>query len=237
MKRMRLGEITIDVVQKDIRNVHLSVYPPTGRVRISAPLRMNPETIRVFAISKLGWIKKQQVRQKSQEREPRREFINRESHYFLGKRYLLRVTEKQGPPNVTLKHHTIQLSVRPGTKRNKRAIILDEWYRQKLKEIVPGLISKWAKQMGVSVNDFGIKRMKTKWGTCNQDAKRIWLNLELAKKPIACLEYIIVHEMVHLLERSHNDRFVALMDNFMPHWKFHKQELNQFPVSHQAWDY
>lgn len=237
MKKMRLGEITIDVVQKDIRNVHLSVYPPTGRVRISAPLRMNPETIRVFAISKLGWIKKQQVRQKSQEREPRREFINRESHYFLGKRYLLRVAEKEAVPNVALKHHTLEISIRPRTNRIKREVILDEWYRQKLKEIVPGFISKWEKQMGVSVNEFGIKRMKTKWGTCNQDAKRIWLNLELAKKPVMCLEYIVVHEMVHLLERSHNERFVNLMDNFMPQWRLSKHELNRFPVSHQEWDY
>lgn len=237
MKKMRLGEITIDVVQKDIKNVHLSVYPPTGKVRISAPLRMNPETIRVFAISKLGWIKKQQLKQRNQEREPRREYINRESHYFLGKRYLLRVVEAQAPPKVVLKYRTMELSIRPSMSKAKRYAIVDAWYRQKLKEIVPSFISKWEKQMKVSIAEYGIKKMKTKWGTCNEQAKRIWLNLELAKKPISCLEYIVVHEMVHLHERRHNDRFIAYMDNFMPLWRLHKDELNRFPVSHQDWDY
>lgn len=237
MEQLKLGTITVDVVKKNIKNIHLSVYPPTGRVRISAPNRMDLDTIRVFVISKLSWIKKQQTRLRNQEREAQREFINRESHYFNGKRYLLKVTERDGAPEVVLKHSAIELFVRSETDRVKRKSILDEWYRRKLKETVPSLIEKWEKKMNVKVKEFGIKKMKTKWGTCNRKAKRIWLNLELAKKPPECLEYIVVHEMVHLLERNHNDRFIALMTEFMPKWRFHKDELNRLPVSHVDWHY
>ncbi|MBW2558603.1 MAG: M48 family metallopeptidase [Deltaproteobacteria bacterium] len=237
MKQLKLGDITIDVVQKNIKNVHLSVYPPTGRVRISAPSRMDLDTIRVFAVSKLGWIKKQQTKLRNQEREPSREFINRESHYFNGKRYLLKIIERDAAPKVVLKHSTIELYVRPETDVLKRKFVLDGWYRRKLKETVPGLIGTWEKRMNVQVNEFGIKRMKTRWGTCNRQAKRVWLNLELAKKPQECLEYIVVHEMVHLLERNHNDRFIALITGFMPKWRFYKDELNRLPVSHADWNY
>ena len=237
MEKLKLGDITIDVLQKDIKNIHLSVHPPTGRVRISAPSRMALDTIRVFAISKLSWIKKQQAKLKHQEREAPREFLNRESHYFKGKRYLLKVTEKDAAPRVLLKHSILELHVRPGTSGEKRKAILDEWYRQQLKEVVPTLIKKWEKRMNVQVNEFGIKKMKTKWGTCTREANRIWLNLELAKKPIECMEYIVVHEMAHLLERNHNDRFISLMNEFMPKWRFHKDELNRLPVSHVDWHY
>jgi hypothetical protein len=237
MDQLKLGDITVDVVQKNIKNIYLSVYPPTGRIRISAPNRMDLATIRVFAISKLSWIKKQQTRLKNQVREAQREFINRESHYFNGKRYLLKVTERDAAPKVILKHSTIELYVRPETDAVKRKSILNEWYRRKLKETVPSLIEKWEKKMNVQVNEFGIKRMKTKWGTCNLQAKRIWLNLELAKKPAESLEYIVVHEMVHLLERNHNDRFVSLMNEFMPKWRFYKDELNRLPVRHEDWNY
>ena len=237
MEQLKLGNITVDVVQKNIKNIHLSVYPPAGRVRISAPTRMDLATIRVFVISKLSWIKKQQTRLRNQEREAQREFINRESHYFNGKRYLLKVTERDAAPKVVLKHSAIELYVRPETDAVKRKSILDEWYRRKLKETVPSLIEKWEKKMNVQVKEFGIKKMKTKWGTCNRQAKRIWLNLELAKKPAECLEYIVVHEMVHLLERNHNDRFIALMTEFMPKWRFYKDELNRLPVSHVDWHY
>ncbi|MBC8420253.1 MAG: M48 family metallopeptidase [Desulfobacterales bacterium] len=237
MEQLKLGNITVDVVQKNIKNIHLSVYPPTGRVRISAPNRMDLATIRVFVISKLSWIKKQQTRLRNQEREAQREFINRESHYFNGKRYLLKVTERDAAPKVILKHSAIELFVRPETDAVKRKSILDEWYRRKLKETLPLLIEKWEKKINVQVNEFGIKKMKTKWGTCNIKAKRIWLNLELAKKPPECLEYIVVHEMVHLLERNHNDRFIALMTDFMPKWRFYKDELNRLPVSHVDWHY
>jgi len=237
MEQLKLGNITVDVVQKNIKNIHLSVYPPTGRVRISAPNRMDLATIRVFVISKLSWIKKQQTRLRNQEREAQREFINRESHYFNGKRYLLKVTERDVAPKVVLKHSAIELYVRPETDAVKKKSILDEWYRRILKKTVPSLIEKWEKKMNVQVNEFGIKKMKTKWGTCNREAKRIWLNLELAKKPPECLEFIVVHEMSHLLERNHNDRFIALMTEFMPKWRFYKDELNRLPVSHVDWHY
>jgi len=237
MEKLKVGNITIDVVQKNIKNIHLSVHPPTGRVRISAPSRVDLDTIRVFAVSKLGWIKKQQIKLRNQERETSREFINRESHYFNGKRYLLKVVERNAAPKVVLKHSAIELYVRPETNAVKRKTILNEWYRQKLKETVPSLIEKWEKKINVQVCEFGIKRMKTRWGTCNRQAKRIWLNLELAKKPPECLEYIVVHEMVHLMERKHNDRFIALMTEFIPKWRFYKDELNRLPVSHVGWNY
>jgi len=213
------------------------VYPPKGRVRVSAPESMEMDTIRVFVISKLGWIKKQQNKICSQEREASREFLDRESHYFFGKRYLLKVTEQEAPALVQLNHDTLELSIRPDTLLVKRQAILYEWYRTQMKLLLPDIIKKYEKLMCVEVSEFGVKRMKTKWGTCNPAAKRIWLNLELAKKPIECIEYIVVHEMAHLLERTHNDRFVMLMDKFMPKWRFHRDELNKLPVSHIDWRY
>ena len=237
MEQFKLGDITVDVVQKDIKNIHLSVYPPVGKVRIAAPLRMDMKTIRVYTISKLGWIKKQQSKLQGQKREAPREFLSKESHYYLGKRYLLKVIVQDSVSRVVLKHSTIELYIRPGTSVEKRKLILDEWYRDQLKSKITSMISKWEKKMQVHVEEFGVKKMKTKWGTCSQQASRIWLNLELAKKPVVCLEYIVVHEMVHLLERSHNQRFVVLMDKFMPQWRVHKDELNRLPVSHVEWLY
>lgn len=237
MQQLKLGNIDIEVEQKDIKNIHLSVYPPNGRVRIAAPERMELDTIRVFAISKLQWIKNQREVLKQQEREPEREYINRESHYFLGKRYLLRVHVVDAAPKVELDHKYIHLYIRPNTPTQKRANVMDEWHRTQLKKIVPDLVAKWEERISVKSADFGIKKMKTKWGSCNTEAKRIWLNLELAKKPKECLEYIIVHELVHLLERSHNERFVRFMDEFMPKWRFHRDELNRLPYSHVDWDY
>jgi predicted metal-dependent hydrolase len=237
MPTIDLGKITADVELKDIKNIHLSVYPPTGRVRIAAPSRMDLETIRMFAISKLAWIKKQQAKLQSQERETPREFTGSESHYYLGKRYLLKVIETEEKPSVSIKHNKIVLQVKPNTDRQHRQILLQEWYRDQLKTLVPKYISKWEGQMQVKVAEFGIKKMKTKWGTCNQEAKRIWINLELAKKPLECLEYIVVHEMVHLLERNHNERFIAYMNKFLPQWRHYKEELNRLPVSHVDWKY
>jgi predicted metal-dependent hydrolase len=237
MQEIQLGDITVEVTQKDIKNVHLSVYPPFGQVKIAAPNRMDLDTIRIYAISKLSWIRKQQAKIKAQKREAPREYLTKESHYYLGKRYLLKVIEHHSSPLVKLKHNTIELYIRPETNTAKRKEILDNWYRTQLKELVPKTILKWEKEMKVKVNEFGIKKMKTKWGTCNIAAQRIWLNLELAKKPISCLEYIIIHEMTHLLERNHNNRFVALMNQFMPNWKEVKEELNRLPVSHTEWGY
>jgi hypothetical protein len=237
MAQLQLNDITIEVVLKDIKNVHLSVFPPNGRVRIAAPLRMNMDTIRIYAISKLGWIKTQQQKFMDQVRETPREYLYKEGHYFMGRRYLMKIVEHDAPPCVVLKHHTIELYVRPNTDIPKRQIIMDEWYRQELKIVAPPIIEKWEKQMGVTINELAIKKMKTKWGTCNREAKRIWLNLELAKKPVHCIEYIIVHELAHLLERTHNDNFVAIMNTFLPEWKHLKNELNQLPVSHSNWEY
>lgn len=237
MQQIELGNIVIDVEHKDIKNIHLSVYPPNGKVRISAPFRMELDTIRVFAISKLQWIKKQQETIKKQERETPREYLTRESHYFLGQRYLLKVILHDASPEVHIKHQEIELFIRPDTTTEKRKEILDEWYRQELRKLLPDIIAKWEKIIGVHCNEFGIKKMKTKWGTCNTEAKRIWLNLELAKKPIECIEYIVVHELVHFIERKHNERFIGLMNEFMPKWKFYRDELNRLPFSHLEWKY
>jgi len=232
------SNLSIDVVRKDIKNMHLAVYPPTGRVRIAAPLRVNDEAVKLFAISKISWIRKHQRNFEAQDRQAPRQYKERESHYFLGKRYLLRITEHDAPVKVELKTKTfIDLFVRPNTTTEQKRTILNEWYRTELKKLVKPLIDKWQQQIGVTVADWQVKQMKTKWGTCNIEKKRIWLNLELAKKPIHCLEYIIVHELIHLLERHHNDRFLSLMEKHMPQWKFYREELNRLPVSHGEWTY
>lgn len=237
MTQIKLGDIIIDIVQKDIKNLHLSVYPPAGNVKIAAPSRMSMDTIRIYALSKIGWIRKQQAKFTNQQRSAPKEYINRESHYYLGKRYLLRIVHEDCPPSVTLNRNTIILTVRPEADMAKRMQVLEQWYRDRLKEQVRTLINKWEKKMDVKVLEFGVKKMKTKWGTCNASAQRIWLNLELAKKPPLCLEYIVVHEMVHLLERNHNDRFTNYMDNFLPEWRHYREELNRLPISHVDWGY
>ena len=234
---IELGDISVEVIKKDIRNVHLSVYPPAGRVRISAPLRMDRDTIRVFAIAKLGWIKKQQKKLREQERESEREYLNRESHYVWGKRYLLRVVERDAPPSVEIKHSALVLSVRPGATEAKKREVLERWYREQIREIVPRLIAKWESIIGVKVRNLYVQRMKTKWGSCTAPAGTIRLNSELAKKPRECLEYIVVHEMLHLLERTHNRRFMSLMDQFMPRWQSHRDLLNRLPVRREKWVY
>lgn len=237
VRTIKLGSFSADVVFKDIKNIHLSVYPPKGRVRISAPSRMKLDTIRVFAISKLDWIKQQQRRFRAQERETPREYLDRESHYVWGKRYLLSLRESFDSPTVALKHKRIILSVHPGSDETKRQVILDEWYRGQLKEAIPPLIVEWQRHLGVKVARFFVQRMKTKWGSCNPLARSIRLNSELAKKPPECLEYIVVHEMVHLLEPTHNERFIALMNQFMPSWKAHRAALNRLPFRHEDWRY
>lgn len=235
--QIKLGEITVDVVRKEIKNIHLSVYPPTGRVRVSAPSRMSLDTIRIFVISKLDWIKTHQHKLQQQERETPREYLDRESHHFWGKRYLLRVLEKDAAPEVICLHNKIILQVRPETNKERKEAILEEWYREQLKEAVPSLIAKWEPLMGVTVRKFFVQRMKTRWGSCNQRTGSIRLNTELAKKRPECLEYVVVHEMAHLLEPSHNRRFLSLMDQFMPKWQFSRSELNQMPVRHECWEY
>ncbi len=235
--QIQLGEITADVVFKDIKNIHLSVNPPTGKVRISAPSRMDIDKIRIFAISKLGWIKQQQKKLQEQERETPREYLDRESHYVWGKRYLLEIIESDEAPSVELKHKKMTLSVRPGANDKKKQEVIDAWYREQLRKAAFPLIAKWETLIGVKVERLFVRRMKTKWGSCNHKAGNVLLNAELAKKPQECLEYIIVHEMVHLLEPTHNARFIALMDLFMPKWQFYRDKVNQLPVSHENWIY
>jgi len=238
MEQITIGNIKIDVVRKEIKNIHLAVYPPTGRVRIAAPLNVNEDAIRLFAISKLGWIKKNQRKFEGQERIAPREYKERESHYFQGRRYLLNIVETDKTQKVVLKNKKfIELHIKPGTSTAKRHEILTEWYRIELKKQIPAIIDKWEKILNVKVDDWQVKQMKTKWGSCNIEKKRIWLNLELAKKPEHCLEYIIVHEIVHLLERHHNDRFLYYMDTHLPNWRQLKIELNKLPVSHADWSY
>jgi predicted metal-dependent hydrolase len=235
--QIELGEIVLDVLRKDIKHVHLSVYPPTGKVRISAPSRMSLETIRLFAISKMGWIKQQQRKLREQERETPREYLERESHYVWRNRYLLKVTESDEPPRVELGHRKLLLRVRPGTSEEKKQAIVEAWYREQLKQAVPALIEKWEPLMGVKVERFFVQKMKTKWGSCSPATRSIRLNSELAKKPQECLEYIVVHEMAHLLEPTHNARFVALMGKFMPNWQHNREVLNRLPVHHELWIY
>ena len=234
---IQLGNIAVDVVLKDIKNVHLSVYPPSGSVRISAPLRMKVDTIRLYAISKLDWIKEQQRKLREQERETPREFLGRESHFVWGRRYLLDVIEKEAAPGIELTHRKIRLQIRPGTNEDKRQDILDEWYRDQIRIAAQPLIAKWEPILGVTVSGFTVRKMKTKWGSCSPDVRTIRLNTELAKKPPECLEYITVHEMVHLLEPTHNHRFVTLMDRFLPKWQHYREILNRLPVRHERWEY
>ena len=238
MEQITVCNITIDVIRKDIKNIHLAVYPPTGRVRIAAPLSVNNDTIRLFAISKLGWIKRHQREFDAQERISPREYKQRESHYFQGRRYLMKIIEKDDPPKVILRTRTyIELYIRPNTSFEKRQEVITEWYRVELKKLIPSIIEKWEKSLNVKVDEWQVKQMKTNWGTCNIEKKRILINLELAKKPLHCLEYVILHEMVHLLERHHNERFLYYMDTFLPNWKQIRTELNKLPVSHADWEY
>lgn len=237
-EQIAIANVRIDVVRKDIKNMHLAVYPPTGRVRLSAPDRTDAEVLRLFAISKLGWIKKHIKNFKAQERETKRIYASGESHYFKGKRHLLKVIEHNAPNKVALRGSKyIDLYVRPEASKESKAKVLREWYRKEFHAQLPELIEKWEKVMGVRCNSWGVKQMRTKWGACNIEQKRIWLNLELAKKPKLCVEYIIVHELVHLLERNHNAHFIALMDQFMPKWRLHRDELNRLPVAHTEWGY
>jgi len=236
--QITVNDLVVDVHRKDIKNLHLSVYPPDGKVRVAAPLHIDDKAVRLFVISKLGWIKKQQREFHSQPRQSKREYVSGESHYFKGDRYLLNVVYRKGHPEVSIRNKTyIDLFVREGSDVEYRKRVMTEWYRSELKVLAAPLVERWKTEMDVPLTHWGIRSMKTKWGSCNIERGRILLNLELAKKPQHCVEYIIVHELVHLLERHHNDRFVALMDKFMPQWRLYRDELNALPLKHEQWAY
>jgi predicted metal-dependent hydrolase len=236
-RNITVGGIAVEVVRKNIKNLHLGVYPPHGRVRVAAPLVVSDEAVRLAVIGKLGWIKRQRTKFAGQPRQSQREMVNGESHYFMGRRYRLRVHEQDAPARVALRGiASLDLFVRAGTSVEKREAVLQHWYREQLMVLIPPLLEKWQKQIGVAVEAWGIKKMKTKWGSSNVDAQRIWLNLELAKKSPQCLEYVIVHELVHLLERKHNEHFLSLLDKFMPQWRLHKEVLSKSPLGHEVWN-
>lgn len=232
---IQLGEISIQVTRKAIKNVHLTVHPPDGRVTLTAPTNTRIEVARAYAISKLGWIRKQQEQLINQAREMPRQFVERESHYLWGRRYLLTVVEQKTKPYVSIDHKRVTLHVRPGSDLAKRAEIIHEWHKSLLHEFIPPLIKKWESKLGVQVAAYFLQRMKTKWGSCNYKAGHIRLNTELVKKPKDLVEYVIVHEMVHLLEPTHNDRFIAILDKYYPSWREARAELNELPLTAEAW--
>jgi predicted metal-dependent hydrolase len=232
---IQLGDIAIVMTRKDIKHVHLSVHPPLGRVSLVVPTETRAEVARAYAISKLGWIREQRAKLNGQARETPRRFIERESHYLWGRRYLLSVVEKDDKPSVQLSHRKITLRVRPGSSMAKRGEFMHEWHKALLHGLVPGLIGKWEARLGVTVSGYYLQRMKTKWGSCNHRTGTIRLNTELVKKPKDLLEYVVVHEMLHLLEPKHSERFVALMTMHYPAWREARAELNELPLAAEVW--
>jgi predicted metal-dependent hydrolase len=232
---IQLGEIAIAVERKDVKHVHLSVHPPSGRVTLVAPRGTRPEVARAYAASKIGWIRDQQAKLRSQARETPRQFVERESHHLWGRRYLLSVREEEAKPSVRLSHRSITLTVRPGSTRAKRESVMQEWHRSLLHEAVPELIRKWEGRLGVKVTGYFLQRMKTKWGGCNRRARNIRLNTELVKKPKDLLEYVVVHEMLHLIEPTHNEKFLTLLSKYYPTWREARAELNEMPLGAETW--
>jgi len=232
---IQLGDITIEVTRKDIKHAHLSVHPPNGRVTLVAPTETRLEVARAYAISKLGWIRDQQTKMRGQARETPREFVERESHYLWGRRYLLSVSEKDVKPFVKISHRNITLTVRPGSTREKRESVMQDWHRSLLHEVVPGLIRTWEAKLGVNVAGYFLQRMKTKWGGCNHRERNIRLNTELVKKPKDLLEYVVVHEMLHLIEPTHSARFTAMLAKYYPSWQAARMELNDLPLGAEQW--
>lgn len=232
---IHIGEISIRVTKKDVKHAHLSVHPPVGRVTLVVPRTTRMDVARAYAVSRLGWIRNHQSKLLEQARETPRHYIERESHYLWGRRYLLEVKEHGEKPTVRLNHRKITLAIRPGSSRVKRGELMQEWHRMLLHEVVPELIRKWERKLGVTVHGYFLQRMKTKWGACNHRVGNIRINTELAKKPKDLLEYVVVHEMTHLLEPKHSERFVALLDKHYPAWRESRAELNELPLSSEIW--
>lgn len=232
-----VGDMHVEVVRKPIKNLHVGVYPPHGRVRVAAPLSVNDDAVRLAVVTRMGWIKRQHAKFDAQPRQSARSFVSGESHYFLGQRYRLTLIEMPGAGHVHIRNGgRLELQVRPGSDQAARERVFLSWYRQELRSRAAPVIEYWAAAMEVPLPAWGIKRMKTKWGTCNVEGRRIWLNLEIIKKPPQCLEYVVVHELAHFFERNHSDRFVALMDKLFPQWRTVRDELNAAPLSHEEWE-
>lgn len=233
-----VGGLRVQVVRKRIKNLHLGVYPPNGRVRVAAPVAVSDSAVRLAVVRNLGWIKRQRARFDAQSRESKREMLAGESHFLFGRRYRLRLVPDRGARKVVLRSRSlIELHVSATVDAAQRNRILQRWYREQLKSVIPAFLEKWQTKVGVRASGWGIRRMKTRWGTCNPDTGRILFNLELAKKPVQCLEYLVVHELTHLLERHHTDRFAALMDRHLPQWRLLHAELNAAPLAHEDWSY
>jgi predicted metal-dependent hydrolase len=227
--------IGIDVVYKDIKNLHIGVYPPQGRVRVAAPLLLDEDHVRLAVIQRLPWIKQQRNKIRSADRQSEREMVTGESHYVWGTRHRLQVIERPGRSHFEIDGNRLLLYAPPGTSAQRRRELLDRWYRDQMRQAVPELMAKWEPILEVSVPRWSIRRMKTKWGSCNRETGHIWFNVELAKKHPDCLEYIVVHEMTHLLERHHGERFTKLMDGLMPEWRSRRDELNKAPLAAEQW--
>jgi predicted metal-dependent hydrolase len=232
---LTVAGISVDVVYKDIKNLHIGVYPPVGRVRVAAPLRLDDEQVRLALVQRLPWIKRQRERLQTAERQSRREMVTGESHYVWGSRYRLKVMARAGRSHAELDGDRLMLYVPERTSPSRRRELLDGWYRAQLREAIPSMVAKWEPVMDVRVSRWTIRRMRTKWGSCNPETGHVWFNVELAKKHPESLEYIVVHEMTHLLERGHGKRFTNLMDGFMPDWRRRRDELNSEPLAEETW--
>lgn len=234
--QVSIGGFEVDVVRKPIKNLHLGVYPPHGRIRVAAPLEMGDEAVRLAIVTRLAWIKRQQAKFAAQPRQSERRYVSGETHFFLGQRYRLNLKAGAKAGQVRIRNgKIIDLYVREGSDPASRERVFLDWYRRELRARARPLVERWAAEYGIATPIWGIKRMKTKWGTCNIEARRVWLNLELIKKPPRCLEYVIIHELAHFFERSHSERFVVLLDRMLPQWRIIRGELNAEPLAHEDW--
>jgi len=235
---LQIGTLEVLLIRKPIKNLHLSVLPPDGKIRVSSPMRMKDDAIRTLIATRIPWIRKQRAKFAEQPRQTPREFVSGEDHYFLGQRYRLEVVVKDEPSRVFLKgKNRIVLQVRSNATLERRREVMMDWYRKELRIVAGELLEKWQNKISAQVKSWGIKKMRTRWGTCNQKTGSVWLNLELMKKPSACIEYVVVHELLHLIEKKHNERFASLMMQYLPKWLHSKQELNRFILSHEKWSY
>ena len=236
-KKIRVSNLTVNIIRKEIKNIHLGVYPPQGSIRVSAPLETSNDKIRLLVISKLPWIKKQQKKFLNQKRQEKRKYVSGESHYLFGNKCRLKTINSTSIPKVVIKNKTtLELYISKKSSVKKRNLVFDKFYRKELEKIIPNLVKKWEKNVGVTANDIRVKKMKTRWGSCNIEDKRVWLNLELAKKPRRCIGYVLLHELIHLIERNHSEKFIDILESIMPNWISIKDELNMYPLSHANWN-